>query len=88
LGNGDLSNIGTSVLPEGGNAARRIQGAFDCGCESACSSEITAGCNGNISFFAFGVDIFYFDIVAGVEGDCTAVTFCGCRVYKPCFNVA
>jgi hypothetical protein len=58
-----------------------------CG-ESACSSEITAGCNGNISsFFAFGVDIGYFDVVAGVEGDCAAVLFCGCRVYGPCLNV-
>jgi hypothetical protein len=50
---------------------------------------MTAGCNANISslLFAFGVDMDYFDVVAGVEGDFTAVSV-GCRVYGPCFNVA
>ena len=27
----------------------------------------------------------YYDVVAGVEGDCAAVSFFGCRVYGPCF---
>jgi hypothetical protein len=51
---------------------------------------MTAGCNGNISSFcfAFGVDMGYYDVVAGVEGDLTALFACGCRVYGPCLNVA
>jgi hypothetical protein len=36
--------------------------------------------------FAFGVDMGYYDVVAGVEGDYTAVFACG--VYGPCLNVA
>jgi hypothetical protein len=101
VGNGDSSTL-TITSREGGNAAKRAAVLFlfcgfslsvsvsVCACgEKACSSEITAGCNGNISsFFAFGVDIGYFDVAAGVEADFTAVSSCGCRLYGPCFNVA
>jgi len=100
VGNGDSPTL-TISSREGGNAARLRGGslfgfsvslvcACACACvESACSSEITAGCNGNISsFIAFGVDIGYFDVVAGVEVDLTPVFVCGCRLYIPCFNVA
>jgi hypothetical protein len=30
----------------------------------------------------------YYDVVAGVEGDCAAVCFFGCRVYGPCFYIS
>jgi hypothetical protein len=99
VGNGDSSTL-TITSREGGNAAKRAAVLFlfcgfslflsvsVCACgEKACSSEITAGCNGNISSFSpFGVDRAYFDVVAGLEGDFTAVFSCGCRLYGPCFN--
>jgi hypothetical protein len=91
VANGDISTIIT-VVPcrGGGNAAtcRLRTRVVVCVCDQACSSEITAGCNANISsfLFAFGVDMGYYDVVAGVEGDITAVFACG--VYGPCLNVA
>ncbi|MEG4581652.1 hypothetical protein QUA71_18860 [Microcoleus sp. MON1_C5] len=88
MAKGDISTI--SATSSGcGNAASLRQAVVIVG-ESACSSEITAGCNVNISSAcsAFGVDMGYFDVVAGVEGDFATLFFFGVGVYEPCLNAA
>jgi len=84
VANGDISTI-SATSRGGGNAASLRQAV-----ESACSSEITAGCNVNISSgcSSLGVDTGYFDVVAGVEGDFAALFFLGVGVYEPCLNAA
>ncbi|MEG5039264.1 hypothetical protein QUB18_09315 [Microcoleus sp. B3-D3] len=88
VANGDISTI--SATSRGGGNAASLRQAVVIVCESACSSEITAGCNVNISSAcsAFGVDMGYFDVVAGVEGDFAALFFFGVGVYEPCLNAA
>jgi hypothetical protein len=99
VANGDISSISIFTATagpsrQGGNAVRSILQVSVCVCvwDSACNEEIIACCNVNISsFFAFGVDMGYYDVVAGLEGDVAAVlslVVCGCRVYGPCLNVA
>ena len=58
--------------------------------ESTCGSEITIGCDVNISSgcSAFGVDTGDFDVGTGAEGDFAALFFFGVGVYEPCFNAA
>ena len=75
MANSDISTI-RATSGGGGNAARLGQ-AVAIVFESACGSEITAGCNVNISSgcSAFGVDTGYFDVVAGFEGDFAALFF-------------
>jgi len=88
VANGDISTIGATS--RGCGNAARLRQAVVIVCESACSSEITAGCNVNLSSAcsAFGVDMGYFDVVAGVEGDCAALFFLGIAVYEPCLDAA
>jgi hypothetical protein len=72
------------------NAARSWRQAVAIVAESACGSEITAGCNLNVSSrcSALGVDTGYFDVVAGFEGDFATFFFFGVAVYEPCLNAA
>ena len=86
--NADISTI-RATSRGSGNAASLGQ-AVALVSESACGSEITIGCNVNISSgcSAFGVDTTYFDVGAGVEGDFAALFFFGFGFYKPCLNAA
>jgi hypothetical protein len=86
--NGDISTIGASSR-NGGNAARLRQ-AVAIVCESACGSEMTAGCNVNLSSgcSAHCVDTGDFDIGAGAEGDFATLFFFGVGVYEACLNAA
>ena len=88
VANGDISTI--RATSRGCGNAASLRQAVAIVCESACSSEITAGCNVNLSSAcsAFGVDMGYFNIVAGVEGDFATLFFFGVGVYKPCLNTA
>ena len=85
MANGDISTFGANTRG-GGNAARSLRQAV----ESACCSEITAGCNVNISSGCspLGVDTGYFDVVAGLEGDLAALFILGVGVYEACLNAA
>ncbi len=84
MANGDISTIGATSRG-GGNATTLHQAG-----KSACSSEITAGCNVNISSGCspLGVDTGYFYVIAGLEGDLTAFFFFGVGVYEACLNAA
>jgi len=84
----DISTV--SANSRGGGNAARLRQAVAIVFESACSSEITAGCNVNISSGCspLGVDAGYFDVVAGVEGDFATFFFFGVGVYEPCLNAA
>jgi hypothetical protein len=90
VANGDISSI--SATSSGCGNAASLRQAVVIVCESACRSEITAGCNVNISSAcsAFGVDTGYFDVVAGagVKGNLAAFFFFGVGVYEPCLNAA
>ena len=88
MANGDISTI--SATSRGGGNAASLRQAVAIVFESACSSEITACCNVNISSgcSAFGFDTGDFDVVAGVELDFAALFFFGVGVYEACLNAA
>ena len=88
MANGDISTI--SATSRGGGNAARFRQAVALVCKSACGSEMTIGCNVNITSggSAFGVDTGYFDVGAGVEGDFATLFFFGVGVYEPCLNAA
>ena len=88
MANGDISTIGATC--RGCGNAASLRQAVVIVCESACRSEIAAGCNVNLSSACstFGVDMGYFDIVARVEGDFATLFFFGVGVYEPCLNAA
>jgi len=85
VANRDISTI-RATSRRSGNATRNLRQAV----ESACSSEITAGCNVNISSGCspLGVDPRDFDVVASVEGDLATFFFFGVGVYEACLNAA
>ena len=89
MADGDISTLSANSRG-GGNAARSWRQAVAIVAESACGSEITAGCNVNISSgcSALGVDTGDFDVVAGFEGDFATLFFLGVGFYKACLNAA
>ncbi|TAG15527.1 MAG: hypothetical protein EAZ39_20390 [Oscillatoriales cyanobacterium] len=84
VANGDISTI-RATSGGGGNATSLRQAG-----KSACSSEITTGCNVNISSGCspLGVDTGYFNVIARLEGDLAAFFFFGVGVYEACLNAA
>jgi hypothetical protein len=88
VANRDISTI--RATSRGGGKAASLRQAVTIVFESACSSEITAGCNVNISSGGspLGVDTGYFDVVAGLEGDLPTFFFVRVGVYEACLNTA